>query len=133
MAVNQRLRSVRYSAPNELTLPMLRALLPSSPLRHNSRQGGDGRSLPHRPLCGLDCFVTLLRQKIDKSVDGIALPRIYFGRSQALSLTELRQRLLSLADRGQRCRQTALYVGKIGINGEGLSVFLDSCFRRSTH
>src|SRR5262249_41665109 len=71
------------------------------------------RSLPHRPLCGLDCFVTLLRQKIDKSADGSALPRIYFGRSQALSLTELRQRLLSLADRGQRCRQTALYVGKI--------------------
>src|SRR5262249_37044029 len=91
------------------------------------------RSLPHRPLCGLDCFVMLLRQKIDKSVDGIALPRIHFRRSQTLSLAELHQRLLGLADIGQRCRQTALYVGEIGINGESLSVFLDSCFRRSTH
>jgi GAF domain-containing protein len=42
-------RSVRYSAPNELTLPMLRALLPSSPLRHNSRQGGDDRIYGSEP------------------------------------------------------------------------------------
>jgi hypothetical protein len=91
------------------------------------------RSLPHRPLCGLDCFITLLRQKIDKSMDGIALPRIHFGRSQTLSLVELRQRLLNLADRRQRCRQTALYVGEIGINGESLSVLLDSRFRRPAH
>src|SRR6516164_6022500 len=92
-----------------------------------------GRSLPHRPLCSLDCFITFLRQKIDKSADGIALPRIHFGRSQTLSLVELRQRLLNLADRRQRCRQTALYVREIGIYGESLSVFLDSYFRRSTH
>src|SRR6516225_10303496 len=91
------------------------------------------RSLPHRPLCGLDCFVMLLRQKIDKSTDGIALPRIHFGRFQTLSLAELRKRLLNLADIGQRCRQAALYVGEIGINGQSFSVFLDSCFRRSTH
>src|SRR6516165_6825071 len=91
------------------------------------------RSLPHRPPCGLDCFVTLLRQKIDKSADGIALSRIHFRRSQALSLAELRQRLLNLADIGQRCRQTALYVREIGINGVSLSVLLDSRFRRSAH
>src|SRR6516225_8263470 len=91
------------------------------------------RSLPHRPLCGLDRFVMLLRQKIDKSADGIALPRIHFGRFQTLSLAELRQRLLNLADIGQRRRQRVLYVREIGINGEGLSVFLDSCFRGSTH
>ena len=131
MAELQQLRSMRYSAPNELTLPKLRALLPSSPPRHNYGKvvmtEYTDRSLPHRPLCGLDCLVPLLRQKIDKSVDGTALPRIHFGRSQILGLAELRQRLLNLADRGQRCRQTALYVWEIGINGESLSVFLDSC------